>query len=112
MNELATVHADSRGTTAVVTIVGEIDMTNAEAITRVLLDSVGVRHTAIELDLTGIQYLDSSGTRMVHAIADDAAAHRRELHLIAPPSSPARMVLDLCGTEAVATIHDSAGRAR
>ncbi|MBW5420378.1 STAS domain-containing protein [Streptomyces sp. BG9H] len=77
---------------ALLTAVGEIDMTNAEA----LCEALDATHGPVVLDLTGVEYLDSAGLNVLFARAD-----RVELvatALLAP-------VLSISGLADLTTVH-------
>jgi anti-sigma B factor antagonist len=61
--------------TATVTVVGEIDLATAPEFRRAL-DAAASTHSAIEVDLRGVTYLDSTG---VDALFRYATKHRIKL---------------------------------
>jgi anti-sigma B factor antagonist len=79
----------------VVSIRGEIDLSNAtevrDAIGRLASDEV----SAIVVDLSGTDYLDSSGIAMLFRLAERLGHRRQELRLVVPPDSPIRTALEL-----------------
>ncbi|MFF9087816.1 STAS domain-containing protein [Streptomyces sp. NPDC014991] len=78
--------------TALLTAVGEIDMTNTDA----LCEALDTAHGPVVLDLTGVEYLDSAGLNVLFARAD-----RVELvatALLAP-------VLTISGLADLTTVH-------
>jgi anti-anti-sigma factor len=52
--------------TLLLTAVGEIDMTNTDA----LAEALDTTHGPVVLDLTGVEYLDSAGLNVLFARAD------------------------------------------
>ncbi len=52
-----------------VSLVGEVDLSNAEDVERELMEAVASTHR-VRLDLTGTEYLDSQGLRMLHHLAE------------------------------------------
>ena len=94
-----TAHADVEARTVegiqIVSIRGEIDLSNAievrDTIGRVASDEVSV----IVVDLSGTDYLDSSGIAMLFRLAERLGHRRQELRLVVPPDSPIRTALEL-----------------
>ncbi|MET9503684.1 STAS domain-containing protein [Streptomyces sp. NPDC006622] len=78
--------------TALLTAVGEIDMTNTEA----LADALDATHGLVLLDLTGVEYLDSAGLNVLFARAD-------RLELVATPLLAP--VLTISGLPDLTTVH-------
>ncbi|MFF8034721.1 STAS domain-containing protein [Streptomyces sp. NPDC016626] len=78
--------------TALLTAVGEIDMTNTDALSAAL-DAV---HGPVVLDLTGVEYLDSAGLNVLFARAD-------RVELVATPLLAP--VLTISGLAGLTTVH-------
>lgn len=82
---------------------GEIDLSNASAITE---DVTSACDEAIRLivDLGNVTYLDSSGVRMLFEIARRCRAADQLVTLVVPTSSPIRRLLTMTKVADVATI--------
>ncbi|MFD5629175.1 MULTISPECIES: STAS domain-containing protein [unclassified Streptomyces] len=78
--------------TALLTAVGEIDMSNTEELATALADTSG----PLVLDLTGIEYLDSAGLSVLFPHAD-------RIELIANPLL--QPVLTISGLSGLTTVH-------
>ncbi|MEV7680558.1 STAS domain-containing protein [Streptomyces sp. NPDC088341] len=79
--------------TALLTAVGEIDMSNTDVLAAALDSTTG----PLVLDLTGIEYLDSAGLSVLFPHAD-------RIELIANPLL--EPVLTISGLAGLTTIHD------
>ena len=77
-----------------VTVRGELDMANAFELTRAIV-AAGMRAPgeAVQVDLSGIVYMDSTGVR---ALLDAGAASREDVVLVRPSQAVLR-VLDIVG---------------
>ncbi|GAA0576422.1 STAS domain-containing protein [Kribbella sandramycini] len=64
------------------TVIGDLDLENAPAMTAALKDAIGVR--PVILDLTGVDFMDSSGLGVLVGAHKEAAAHGAALLLAAP----------------------------
>ncbi|MEV0039183.1 STAS domain-containing protein [Streptomyces sp. NPDC050804] len=80
--------------TALLTAVGEIDMSNTDVLAAALDSTTG----PLVLDLTGVEYLDSAGLSVLFPHAD-------RIELIANPLL--EPVLTISGLAGLTTIHDS-----
>ncbi|MGW6742696.1 STAS domain-containing protein [Streptomyces sp. NPDC055025] len=80
--------------TALLTAVGEIDMSNTDVLAAALDSTAG----PLVLDLTGVEYLDSAGLSVLFPHAD-------RIELIA--NSLLEPVLTISGLAGLTTIHDS-----
>jgi len=80
-----------------VELAGDIDMTNADSVGERLTSAVSNRTVCLELDLTGVTYIDSAGLRTLSVLAGKLQRLQIELRVLAPIDSPARYVIDLSG---------------
>ena len=75
---------------------GELDVTTVPAIlpgVPALVD--GAR--AVVLDLSGLDFFDSAGVRLVDQLARECGRCRSPFAVVAPPGRPSRRVLELVG---------------
>ncbi|GAA1318586.1 STAS domain-containing protein [Pseudonocardia xinjiangensis] len=98
--DLLTLHASRRGSAAVVTVVGELDLQTARELMAVVDDTLQWPDlTALVIDLTGVGFLGSSGLGTLAEIASrttttpgpgystQAPTPRPALRLVAPPDN-------------------------
>lgn len=84
------------GRTQVIVLSGDLDVSTVDGLRPPLLDRIGVREDQpVEVDLTGVGYLSSSGIALLLQAMVCAEEHGRVLSLVAK-GAPAR-VLDLSG---------------
>jgi anti-sigma B factor antagonist len=76
-------------------LAGEIDLANAPAIGREIVRNTG-RATAVLVDLTGVEYLDSAGVRLLDALVGDLDRQRTPIRLVVAQSGAAWLTLRLC----------------
>ena len=60
-----TIHSERRGAAHHVAVSGELDIASVEQLERVLLDVEQADGEPIVLDLTGLDFIDSTGLRLV-----------------------------------------------
>jgi stage II sporulation protein AA (anti-sigma F factor antagonist) len=97
--KLADVEFDMQGTTAVATITGEIDLSNVGTLRAALTEGVPNHATALVVDLSPIDYLDSSGIQLIYRLREDLRVRGQGLVLVIPPVSAANAALRLAGVE-------------
>lgn len=101
---------------ALARIAGEVDMSNADELHKALASAMPTDASAMVLDLTGVDYLDSAGIRMIYMLSEDLQARRRQLHVVVPSSSMVADVLRLAGVSehigAVETVDEALARIR
>jgi anti-anti-sigma factor len=107
MTQLERVELENRGDVLVARISGEVDLSNAAAVTDHLIDATPNSATALVLDLTATTYLDSSGVRMLFELAQRLRNRGQELQLVVPEESNVRRVLLLTEVERVVPLASS-----
>jgi anti-anti-sigma factor len=86
-----------RSTQPKVVVRGPVDMSTVEEFRRFVQDAGRGGSLPLVLDLTDVNHLASAGVQALHELAEQMAADGRRLGVIAPPSCPARQVLELTG---------------
>ncbi|HET8643656.1 MAG TPA: STAS domain-containing protein [Pseudonocardiaceae bacterium] len=97
---IANVSVRADGTSVLVTIAGEIDIDNADDVEQQVLQAIDNRMTGVRLDLTYLDYMDSSGLRILFNLASRLKVLQIDLDVVAPPGTPTRRVLELAGFDA------------
>jgi anti-sigma B factor antagonist len=83
----------------VVVAPAEIDITAAEQLSAVLLDSAAREHTTIVVDMTGTVCCDSSGLHTLLRAHKRAVAAGGELRLVVPSDGAVPRILNLTGLD-------------
>jgi anti-anti-sigma factor len=78
-------------------IEGEIDLSNAEVVRTLLHEQITRDHEQVRLDLSAVEYLDSSSLRLLTELAQSLRSRRQHLVLVASPNSLAHRLLTLTG---------------
>ena len=104
MNVPASVTIDARGSTLWVSLRGEMDMGNADAIQATLRDAIEHGVDRVVIDLSRLAFVDSSGVRVLLALASRLRERRRELVLVVPDQGIVRRVLAVSGVDAVVPV--------
>ena len=80
-----------------IALAGEIDMDNASQVQHQILRAISNQHTGVTLDLSGIEYIDSAGLRVLFTLGNRLATLQIVMRLVVPEVSPVRRVIDLSG---------------
>jgi anti-anti-sigma factor len=94
---LADVQIAEREHAFVATLSGEVDLSNAERIGEAILSAVPNQALSLILDLTAVDYLDSSGIQLIYQLRERLKARGQSLHLVIPDASPTHDALRLAG---------------
>ena len=88
-------------------IVGEIDTSNAWAVSRTIREAMSNQDLRLMLDLSGVSYLDSAGVRMLFELRRVLHEHGQELVLVVPERAPIRRTLDVSAVLGTIPVTDS-----
>lgn len=97
VTELTAAVSSHRSSWPVLALRGPIDVSTVEEFRERLQDVGRGGSLPLEVDLTEVNHLASTGVQVLHELAEQMGADGRALRLIAPPGSPARAVLELTG---------------
>lgn len=97
---LADLQFDAHDRTVVARVTGEIDLSNVGTIRDALAEGTPNHALSLVLDLSPIEYLDSSGIQLIYRLREDLRVRGQELVLVIPPASAAKAALRLAGVEA------------
>ena len=89
-----------------VSLSGEVDLSNAETV-RTGIEVATAGADRIVIDLTAIEFFDSSGLRLLTHLSTHAAGANVPFIVVAPPNSVARSVLDITSMSGEIAVEDS-----
>jgi anti-anti-sigma factor len=101
-DELATLRVRERGGIVMAVVEGEIDLSNAPSLLVELASSVPNTARGLLLDMTGLEFLDSSGVHMLYDVADRLMTRQQRLAVVIEVDAPPRRAIELSGTEPAA----------
>ena len=84
---------------------GEIDLDNAPEIEAKIHKATSGDTTSVTLDLSGLNYVDSIGMRVLFVLASRLESRGVPLAIVAGPGSMARRVVELSGLTSIASLH-------
>jgi anti-anti-sigma factor len=92
--DLASVGVADHDGPLVVTITGELDISNIDSIADVIYAQPN-SDDGLVVDLTGVTYLDSSAVSLLHDLARRLRNRAQRLIVVSPQGSPPRRILEL-----------------
>ena len=106
MEELIGVEIETLdGDVVVARLAGELDISVAEPTGRRIADSVPSSARGVVVDMTALEFMDSSGVSMLFALARQVGSHRQQLRVVAPPGRPVARVLEIVEFDRAAPVH-------
>jgi anti-sigma B factor antagonist len=107
MTELAVVEARVVHGAPVVSVRGEVDLSNAHEVMAAIDEVVSTEVDVVVVDLSETAYLDSSGIAILFRLGERLDYRRQELRLVVPPRSPIRTALELTRLPDVIAVQDA-----
>lgn len=104
--ELASVTVVEHGAGLVVSISGEVDISNIDSVADVIHALPNVQDGLL-IDLSDVRYLDSSAVSLLHDLAMRLRSRSQRLIVVSPPQTPPRRVLDLTALYVNAPVADA-----
>ena len=103
--DLASLKVEERGELVVASVSGELDMSVAPALGDEIAAAVPTSARALIVDLSGLEFIDSSGIAMLFSLARRLSSRRQQLHVVAPEGEPVHRVLELVEFDRAAPMH-------
>jgi anti-anti-sigma factor len=93
-------------------ITGEIDLSNASELEETIVDAVPNTALGMVVDLSGVEYLDSAGVRMLMHLVERFRWRQQVMRAAAPDGSRVRGVLSMAGADGVIPVDATVTEAR
>ena len=93
-------------------ITGEIDLSNASEFEETIVDAVPNTALGMVVDLSGVEYLDSAGVRMLVHLVERFRWRQQVMRAAAPDGSRVRGVLSMAGADGVIPVDATVTEAR
>jgi anti-anti-sigma factor len=87
VTDLATLTFDRKGSSAIVAVSGEIDMSNADDLLRRISEWVSNEDPMLVLDLRALTYADSAGIHMLFDLSALLREHAQAFRIVLPADS-------------------------
>ena len=106
MSDPAALRVESEDGNVVVYLSGEIDVSNTERLETEIRGAV-VGADSIVIDLEAVEFLDSSGLRLLKRLSVGATEANANFVVVAPPNSVARSVIEIVSMSDEMAVQDS-----
>jgi anti-sigma B factor antagonist len=107
MAPLEEVAFEQRGDVVVASLRGEVDLSNAATVKEQLLGSVPNSASALVLDLTDTDYLDSTGVQLIFELVQRLGHRGQRIELVVPENSVINRLLVLTEMNRVVAMSSS-----
>jgi anti-sigma B factor antagonist len=104
------INAERVDNVTVMTLTGNLDATTADLVTETVTGELGEKHTNMVIDLSGVDFMSSSGLRSILAAAQEARNKGGDLRL-AGANKHVKRVLDFSGFTKIMKYYDTAADA-
>jgi anti-anti-sigma factor len=89
----------------VVRLTGELDISGADPTGQRIADAVPSSARGLVVDMSELDFIDSSGVSMLFGLARRVGSRRQELRVVAPAGKPVARVLDIVEFDRAAPVH-------
>jgi anti-sigma B factor antagonist len=107
MDELVDLQIEQREADEVVVarLTGELDISAADSTGRRIAEAVPSSARGVVVDMSELEFIDSSGVSMLFSLARRVGSRRQELRVVAPAGKPVARVLDIVEFDRAAPVH-------
>lgn len=107
MDDLVRVQIEQRDGDDVVVarLSGELDIAGAEPVGKRIAEAVPSSARGVVVDMTELDFIDSSGISMLFSLARRVGSRRQELRVVAPAGRPVARVLEIVEFQRAAPVH-------
>jgi anti-anti-sigma factor len=105
VSDLARIDVSDAGDGALVArLLGDLDLSNLHAVHTALVDATPNDAVALVVDLSGVQFLDSSGVETLFRLQRSLAIRQQRFAVSIPPDATIRRALELSGAASEMTL--------
>src|SRR4051812_28042618 len=85
---------------------GELDISVAQSTGRKIAEAVPSSARGVVVDMSGLDFMDSSGVSMLFGLAREVGSHRQQLVVVAPAGRPVSRVLQIVEFDRAAPVRE------
>jgi anti-anti-sigma factor len=97
---------EERQDVVVASLTGELDIAGAGATGERIGEAVPTSAHGLVVDMSRLDFIDSSGVAMLFGLARRLSSRRQELRVVAPGGKPVKRVLEIVEFDRAAPVHD------
>jgi anti-sigma B factor antagonist len=106
LSDLAHVEIEQQDDVVVARLTGELDISVAESTGRKIAEAVPSSARGLVVDMSGLEFMDSSGVSMLFGLARQVGSHRQQLVVVAPAGRPVSRVLQIVEFDRAAPVRE------
>jgi anti-anti-sigma factor len=106
MTDLTQVEIEERDDVVVARLTGELDISVAQKTGDRIAAAVPSSARGVVVDMSGLDFMDSSGVSMLFALARRVGSHRQQLVVVAPTGRPVSRVLQIVEFDRAAPVRE------
>ena len=106
MSDLTQVEIEQQDDVVVARLTGELDISVAESTGRKIAEAVPSSARGVVVDMSGLEFMDSSGVSMLFALARQVGSHRQQMVVVAPTGRPVSRVLQIVEFDRAAPVRE------
>jgi anti-sigma B factor antagonist len=111
VTELVRVELEEQDDVVLAHVSGELDIAGAGRIGSEIGEAVPASARGLVVDLTALEFIDSSGVSMLFRLVRRLSARRQSLAVVSRPSGPVARVLEIVEFENAAPVEESVAEA-
>jgi anti-anti-sigma factor len=105
MDDLVEVQIEEGDDVVVARLTGELDISGADSTGQRIAEAVPSSARGVVVDMSDLDFIDSSGVSMLFALARRVGSRRQELRVVAPEGTPVARVLQIVEFDRAAPVH-------
>lgn len=106
MTDLTQVEIEQRDDVVVARLTGELDISVAASTGQKIADAVPSSARGVVVDMSGLEFMDSSGVSMLFSLARQVGSHRQQMVVVAPTGRPVSRVLQIVEFDRAAPVRE------
>jgi len=106
VSDLTQVEIEQRDDVVVARLTGELDISVAETTRTKIAEAVPSSARGLVVDMSGLDFMDSSGVSMLFALARQVGSHRQQFVVVAPTGRPVARVLQIVEFDRAAPVRE------
>ena len=108
---LVALEIEEQGSIVIAEVTGELDIAGASSTGEAIGEAVPASARALVVDLSRLEFIDSSGIAMLFSLARQLGGRRQQLRLVARAGESVRGLLELVGLDRTAPIYETVDQA-
>ena len=107
MTELVELEIEERGDVVIARMSGELDIAGAPGMGDRIHEAVPTSARRLVVDLSGLDFIDSSGIAMLFGLTRKLGSRRQDLRVVARSGTPVSRVLQIVEFDRAAPVHET-----